>query len=475
MKNVLLVTLLALTFWQSRVARADPPTPDSNISFYREITTGPDATCVVFEPFFYGALYCWGRNTYGTVGDGTRSPRSESNPHFIGYDYAEVHTKWSHTCASTNFGYIHCWGKNDKGQLGVGDTTDRLSPTLSGGGARYFQIAVGREHTCAIVGGSTVPFDANGNGAVRCWGENGSGQFGVGNNTSSTVPVTGTQKAVSIAAGYWHTCIIYATTPNEQTGYTAERRLKCTGWNGGGQLGDNTYTDSNQWVSPRNSSGQYYSNLNIRQVSAGAQTTCIVGGVTVTTELRCWGRNLNGQVGISGLSHVPYVPTSPKCMPSGVTYDPNQPASGWATCNGFKNVAVGDSHTVARWEAFRSNVSYGIRSVAMGWAGFDQLGQLGTTGGWTDSINLKQIIEPYGGYTLPNYSRDSIGIAAGYDNTCVLFYDDAYPWTFSVKCYGPMAPGGYPAPGSPFWNTMAEASGYTFQYTGIDDGEYTDR
>ncbi len=65
---------------------------------------------------------------------------------------------------------VYCWGENDTGQLGLGDRNDRPLPTLVPGlpGAKH--IALGPEFSCA------VKLD----GDVACWGSPSGGRLGNG-------------------------------------------------------------------------------------------------------------------------------------------------------------------------------------------------------------------------------------------------------------------------------------------------------
>ena len=139
-----------------------------------------------------------------------------------------------HTCALLNTGAVNCWGRNFYGQLGNGTTTDSSVPvavaTFTDGSATAVSITAGSYHTCALLN----------TGAVNCWG---SQQFraGLGNdtNTDSSVPVAvaaftvGSATAVSITAGDFHTCALLNTGA-----------VNCWGYNGFGQLGNDTNTDS---------------------------------------------------------------------------------------------------------------------------------------------------------------------------------------------------------------------------------------
>jgi len=93
-------------------------------------------------------------------------------------------------------------------------------------------------------------------GAVKCWGSNNAGQLGNGKNAPSNVPVyvigLGDQvKVTAIMGGYWHTCALLSTGT-----------VKCWGLNYDGQLGNETYDDSNVPVPVSNLSSGVIAILN---------------------------------------------------------------------------------------------------------------------------------------------------------------------------------------------------------------------
>jgi len=84
-----------------------------------------------------------------------------------------------HSCALTADGAVYCWGGNDFGELGDGTLLERDTPiavTLP----RVTRIAAGEVHTCALTAGGTV----------MCWGDNSYGEVGNGaaDGGSQTVP-----------------------------------------------------------------------------------------------------------------------------------------------------------------------------------------------------------------------------------------------------------------------------------------------
>ncbi len=80
-----------------------------------------------------GRVWCWGSNGNGGLGLGnfeaalwaTRAVMPLGVTHFVGLTAGE-----SHTCARTAQGAVWCWGYNDFGQLGDGTKTTQSAPVL---------------------------------------------------------------------------------------------------------------------------------------------------------------------------------------------------------------------------------------------------------------------------------------------------------------------------------------------------------
>ena len=129
------------------------------------IAVGVAHTCIAAE----SALWCWGENGLGQVGDGTTTNVVRPKK-VIASDVRAVAAGSFHTCAMMVSGELRCWGLND-GRLGDGTRANKSSPTPvaidAGTGARIDALAAGDEVTCASV-----------RGAAYCWGENGKGTLG---------------------------------------------------------------------------------------------------------------------------------------------------------------------------------------------------------------------------------------------------------------------------------------------------------
>lgn len=105
-------------------------------------------------------------------------------------------------------GKVRCWGDNGDGQLGLGDSTARKNPTsITTLPIIVDAIAAGGEHTCVLLEDTSV----------ICWGANDVGQLGVGTDVGATAPDLNDINALAFAkgegvakvtAGDEHTCAL---------------------------------------------------------------------------------------------------------------------------------------------------------------------------------------------------------------------------------------------------------------------------
>jgi alpha-tubulin suppressor-like RCC1 family protein len=146
-----------------------------------------------------------------------------------------------HSVALTSDGKVWTWGGDHYGQLGI-----TSSPTQTCAITSVFTMPCtatagelqGLDHVIAISAGSDHTVALKNDGTVWTWGYNGSGQLGNGaaldespNPTPTQVP--GLSGITAIAAGTYHSLAL----KNDGTVWG-------WGYNGHGQLGNNTITDS---------------------------------------------------------------------------------------------------------------------------------------------------------------------------------------------------------------------------------------
>ena len=233
------------------------------------VSAGSSHTCALATS---GGIKCWGDNFVGQLGDGTTNNRSTPGDVFgliSGVSIAS--TRGNHTCAVISAGAIKCWGENFSGQLGDGTTSNHPTPVaVANVTSGVSAVSTGDSHTCAITT----------SGGVKCWGFNNAGQLGDGTTTSRSMSVDVvdlTSEVNAVSTGVFHTCAL-----------TSSGGVKCWGDNSNGQLGDGTNTNHLTQVDVVG----LISGVN--SVSVGGFHTC---ALTSSGGVKCWGFNNYSQLG----------------------------------------------------------------------------------------------------------------------------------------------------------------------------------
>jgi alpha-tubulin suppressor-like RCC1 family protein len=431
-------------------------------------------TCVVKED---GTVRCWGSNDAGQLGNNSGGPgQFETTPVKVSNlsDAVSVAAGSSHTCAVRAGGGVSCWGANGSGQLGNGTTNPQSTPVsvVNPDGTALVGvtgITAGRFHTCAT----------RVDGTARCWGSNG-GRLGTGSTSPSSSPfavtVTNLSDAVSVSAGDRHTC---ATRVNGG--------VRCWGSNHFGQLGIGT-ADDGAHATPADVRSADGSALNEVVLAAGGGFhTCVlrtngqvrcwgnndfgqvtgdgtatesrpspttvsgIGGAVVLAlgtfhscarradgDIRCWGRNTNGQLGNLSTTTNPPDPATVVdrrvCNLTSCTFFPLLSADG---------LAAGERH------ACSLQVDEKVRC----W-GDNGLGQLGT-GNTNQPLTSAALVSDSGG------AMAARSIVAGLDQTCARRADG------TVACWGSDL---VPAAVAGFTRTLAVATGASHKCALGSDG-----
>ena len=157
-----------------------------------KIVSGLQHTCALGNA---GGVYCWGSGKYGRLGRGSESNFGDLPEHVVS-DLAplrfpndrkvqDIAAGDEHTCVLFEDNSVGCWGRNTLGQLGHGTKTDfgdepsettKTLPLVELGTDRLaLGVAAGQLHSCAYLDDISV----------RCWGYNGTGQLGLESDVQS--------------------------------------------------------------------------------------------------------------------------------------------------------------------------------------------------------------------------------------------------------------------------------------------------
>jgi len=228
------------------------------------VSVAYDHSCAISSA---GALFCWGDNQYGQLGNGTNISSTGPTPVTgLASGVIQVVASSGFTCAVLVNHQGLCWGINNRGQLGNGTTTLSLTPTpIANIGNQIAQIDASQATTCAVTT----------QGAAYCWGGNEDGQ--VGNATFSSAELTPQQ--VSGLTANVLSIDVYGPTSCalRTTGY-----VQCWGINDSGQLGILARYGSNvRTVTP-----VYVADLQLTRPVAQIKDLC---ALQPDNQVKCWG------------------------------------------------------------------------------------------------------------------------------------------------------------------------------------------
>jgi outer membrane protein assembly factor BamB len=297
-----------------------------------------------------GTAWAWGNNVRGQLGDGTTINRSSPVPVQmpVGVTFVQVSAGARHSVALASDGTAWTWGWNSFGQLGDGTKTNRLAPVpvQMPPGVTFVQVSAGAYHVLGLTADGTmwgwgnnsyyqeggkdsgnhltpvqilmktfVPMTAvsagvyhsmslDTSGKVWVWGSNFYGESGKGSRTPQQIskPLKAKtpkrMKFTSISAGYY-------------TSYAVNSKGKAYAWgaNYTGQLGDGTTTDHLTPAPVQTPIG-----LRLNTISGGFYHAIAVARDGTAW---AWGRNTRGELG-DGTTDDRYSPVM-VLIPAGTT------------------------------------------------------------------------------------------------------------------------------------------------------------
>lgn len=342
-----------------------------------------------------GHAWAWGRNSSGTLGDGTTTHRNApvqvNMPTGVtfttlhaGGGYTSLSSGSGHTLALDRDGRAWAWGANYDGRLGDGTTTARSAPVR-------VNMPAGETFTVLDAGGSySVALDEDGN--AWAWGDDYYGQLGDGaimgdEHEPAKVSMPFRASFKQLAAGGDH---VLALDPNAAGwgwgGYTS-------GAVGNGSIG---LVDSPDQVTMP-------SGVSFEQIAAGGSHSL---ALDQDGDVWAWGSATHGQLG-TGKDDAFFGETEPVHvrMPAGVS---------------FAQVAAGRDHSLALDE----------NGDAWAW-GRNEYGQLGN--GTTTDRSIPIRVNMPAGVTFAQ-------IAGGQDHSLALD-ENGHAWAWGRNYFGQLGNG----------------------------------
>ena len=286
-----------------------------------KIVVGAGFSCAITVD---GAVKCWGQNNSSQLGRGAHTFIAETLPKTaVGLDsgVTDISAGNNHACAIQS-GAVFCWGSNSSGQIGNGTSITAKVPTKVPGIVNATSVSAGGVHTCAID-----------SGIVKCWGANPDGRLGDGNMIAkqlTPVQTIGLSNTTSISAGDYSTCAIdsgaakcwgngttlgnndvtNSAVPVQVSGLSSgiaqisvgtnhacallnNGSAKCWGLNSYGQLGNGEMSNDFE-LTPVSVMSGGLPITSFKSMVAGLTHTC---GIMQSGGVKCWGSNSTGRFG----------------------------------------------------------------------------------------------------------------------------------------------------------------------------------
>lgn len=253
-----------------------------------------DHGCAVAD----GVPHCWGANGYGQLGRGTVDPDwwvirgipapVAMNGELAGKSFSKLAVSDAGVSCGLVDSSVYCWGNNEYGQIGIGSTDDyvlapsKIAGPLAGKNVTDVETKGWGESVCAIA-----------DNEVYCWGNNDSGQLGIGSYDNSSIPV----KVGGLLAGKKATRLAMSTDYGSVCAI-ADGKAYCWGSNWYGQLGVGMAPGDYVLDPVAVNTDTFPTNAVVTDIAIGYNQTC----AAVSGKAYCWGNYNNnfkdyGQLG----------------------------------------------------------------------------------------------------------------------------------------------------------------------------------
>lgn len=266
----------------------------------KSITAGYRYTCAIASD---NNAYCWGYNASGQLGNNTNTVNPNALPVMVdrngvlsGLTVKSISAGYNHVCVVASNNKAYCWGDNSYGAIGnngsgsisVIPTTVDMNGELAG--MTIISVVAGGRYTCAIAS----------NNKAYCWGREQYGVLGNGelNNTNQLNPTAVISDGVLNNLTIKYISVVSNdSSQNHTCAIASNNKAYCWGFNGSGELGDNTITNSAVPIEV-NSAG-VLNGISLKSIEVNGQGgTCALGA---NSRVYCWGNGVEGELGRGSL------------------------------------------------------------------------------------------------------------------------------------------------------------------------------
>lgn len=239
-------------------------------------------------------LYCWGANSYGQLGLGSKSDE-QIEPKEVPLSGSDLDAKnivsiaggAGHTLILDNNGYVYCCGWNSKGQLGLMDDTLKFTQIEILKGYKITQISCGWDFSAAV----------SECGKQFVWGNNANTQLGLSKSITCTGIPSRLQVSQKLATGFRQvSCGL-----RHSAMLTKDGGVLVAGTGSKGQLGLGDAFDDNSYLSI----SKVPELEDVISVASGQHHTVVLkeNGTVLS-----WGENKFGQLGLDPVLLNSFVP-----------------------------------------------------------------------------------------------------------------------------------------------------------------------
>lgn len=257
-------------------------------------------------------LFVWGANHYAQLGTGNllsvQSPRKTSVS--IGILPVHIAARRDHSCILFSDNSVRCWGENSSGQLGLGSSAGMIGGTSAETIEKLAPLNLGSDQIEKLILGNAHTCVLTKKGQLKCFGSNLYGALGIGKN----VAFIG-QSANDMGQSLVPSLVGDGSVRDGCAGRAFTCALMDTGlvkcW-GSAKASGNGTTKNIGMTSAKMGSTLLPVDLGekVIQMACADQSAC---AILESGQIKCWGSNVNGVLG-AGLADRVVVGAAPNEM-----------------------------------------------------------------------------------------------------------------------------------------------------------------